>query len=932
MSTLRGTIDWASSYSDSIAVISSSVNNLWMVTATIMVLSMQAGFLMLEAGSVRSKNTINVAQKNITDFIICGCVFILVGAPLMFGVGQTGWFGYGGFDLSQTQTQLMVLFQFAFCATAATIISGAVSERMRFRAYMFLTVLIAGVVYPLFGHLVWGNALIGDNPALLADFGFLDFAGSTLVHVIGGSAALAAVLLIGPRKDLFDAEGKQQKLRGHSSVLTNYGTMVLMFGWLGFNAGAAKPNTEQFSQILLNTVVAMTFGGAAGLLISAFRRNGQTHPKTSTNSILGGLVAITAGCAYVDHYGAAIIGLAGGLTAIAFASILLNKLKIDDPVDAIAVHGGAGIVGTLLVAPFAHAEFITGSRIEQFVIQSAGTSFAAIWAFVLVFGFLWVLNKFTRLRVNSYEEEIGLNIAEHDDGFDTLTVSELLKSQETKGVEASGLWSERVEDDAQDPNPQINVFNRVVEGARLSKLKVEEAETTIERLSTRDQLTGLQNRSAFRQHLVEHPVEELALIYVDLDGFKAINDGFGHAVGDQVLQQVADRLVSNLPPDAVVARFGGDEFVISLPLGAKSKATTKVDWQDKCTGIVHSVSSVVTVGSLELFVGASLGVALFPDHSDDLDELILKADMALYEAKGRGKGCWVLFDQQMEAKAQRRAELESDMRMGIERGEFYGVFQPQVSLKEGRLLGFEALMRWDHPTHGSISPEEFIPIAEQTGFIVEITEWFLHGACAVAADWPLVRGERCKLSVNLSPVQFMRSNVPSMLKLVLDRTGFAASCLEVEVTESVLIDNMRETRAALETIRGMGIQIAMDDFGTGYSSFSYLQGFPINRLKIDRSFVSSLEKKESAQRITKAIIEMGRSLGFVTIAEGVETEAQRQILEDLGCDEFQGYLYSPPMSLVKTLKCIVDANQRDWMSKEPPAASAIKENKSAGSK
>ncbi|MEM8838772.1 MAG: EAL domain-containing protein [Pseudomonadota bacterium] len=913
MEFLRDTVGSTPATPEPMVNVLTSVGNLWIVTATIMVLSMQAGFLMLEAGSTRSKNTINVAQKNIADFIICGCVFILIGVPLMFGAGQTGWFGFGGFDISETKIQLMILFQFAFCATAATIISGAVSERMRFRAYMLLTVLISGIVYPVFGHLVWGNAIIGSNPASLSDIGFLDFAGSTVVHVIGGSAALAAVLHIGPRKDLYDANGKLQTLRGHSSVLTNYGTMVLMFGWLGFNAGGAHPHSDNFSQILLNTVVAMTFGGATGLAISVLRGKGQTRPKTSTSAILGGLVAITAGCAYVDHYGAALIGMIGGLTAVFTASILLNRFGIDDPVDAIAVHGAAGIVGTVMVAPLAHEAFITGSRVEQFAIQLGGTGLAAIWAFATVLVFLWFLKRFVKLRVSAYEEEIGLNLSEHDDSFDTSTISELVGtdlSSASNTSEGSGLLSEHVGDGARDPNSQLNMLSKVVEGARLSKIRVEEAETTINRLSTQDHLTGLHNRTAFRQHLAESAAVELALIYLDLDGFKAINDGFGHSVGDEVLKQIAARLVALLPSDATVARFGGDEFVISLPLKAKAPAGEQQDWQINCSQIVQGASQVLRIGNLELFVGASLGVSLFPHHSGDLDGLILKADMALYEAKARGKGQWVVFNQDMEMKAQRRAELESDMRAGIDRGEFYAVFQPQVLLKESRLIGFEALMRWDHPVHGTIVPSEFIPIAEETGLIVEMSETFIQYACAVAVNWPLVKGQRCKLSVNLSPIQFSRSDVPAMLERVLESTGMDAGSLEIEVTESTLIDDVEETREKLEAIRAMGVKVAIDDFGTGYSSFNYLQGFPLDRLKIDRSFISELEDQESAQRITKAIVELGRSLGLTTIAEGVETEGQRRILEEFGCDEFQGYLSARPMSLAKTLTWIVNTERQ----------------------
>lgn len=921
MDTLRGTIKQTFISSNPTIETIISINDLWVITATIMVLSMQAGFLMLEAGSVRSKNTINVAQKNIADFIVCGCVFILIGAPIMFGAGESGWFGFGSLDITQTQVQISLMYQFAFCTTAATIISGAVSERMYFHVYLLLIVLISGIIYPFYGHLVWGNTILKNNPALLADLGFLDFAGSAVVHILGGSAALAAVLLIGPRKDLFDAEGKIQKLRGHSSVLSNFGTMILMFGWLGFNAGGASPSSDNFSQILLNTIVAMTFGGAAGLLYSVFYTKGKAHPKTTSTSILGGLVAITAGCAYVDHYGAIIIGFSGGLSAILLAYVLLHRFRIDDPVDAIAIHAGAGIIGTLLLVPFASDEFITGSRMQQFFIQLGGLSIAIIWAFGMTLMFLLVLRKFTTLRVTAHEEEIGLNIAEHDTTFDVNTVQELMNTPTytdgATGLQSVHVMGEELGDNAPDSNQHLNLLSKAIGAAQFSKQEAEQAQSTIEMLATYDQLTGLYNRVSFRTNLAKYQDQQFALIYLDLDGFKAINDGFGHNMGDKVLCEIADRIIATVPRGSIVSRFGGDEFVICIPIEGPIFAPDDTKWQNNCSALVDRISQMIEIGNNELFVGASLGVALFPHDADNIDNLILKADMALFEAKAAGKAQWVQFKQKMEDQAHRRIELETDMRAGIERNEFYAQYQPQTCIKEMRLLGFEALMRWNHPVHGNISPMEFIPIAEQTGLITEISEKFILETCKSTVNWPLIKGKHCRLSINLSPVQFRRSNVPDMLRRIIKQSGIAPENLEVEVTESTLIENIEEVKAALELIRNMGIKIAVDDFGTGYSSLSYLQGFPLDRLKVDRSFVSNMENSQSALRVTKAIVDLGKSLELNVIAEGVETEEQRRLLEEFGCDEIQGYFFSPPVSLAKTLALITNANRQPSTTQEP---------------
>ncbi len=910
MEELRGAIDPAVVVAD---MGITTIKEIWLLTATIMVMFMQAGFLMLEAGSVRSKNTINVAQKNIADFIVCGCVFLIIGGPIMLGTSIAGTFGilgWGGLDFGDSTVRLQFLYQFAFCATAATIISGAVAERMTFNAYVCTTVLIAAFVYPIFGHLAWGNAIIPDNPSFLADLGFLDYAGSTVVHTIGGMAALAAVCVVGSRHGRFDENGKPVVIRGHSTVLSNFGTMVLMFGWIGFNAGAADPTSGLVSKIVLNTIIAMTFGGCAGMLYGLWKSKGKTHPKVSANGILGGLVAMTAGCAYYDPYTSALVGLLGGLVAVGLGDIMLHKFKLDDPIDAISVHAGSGILGTLLIAGLAEEQFLNGSRLEQFVVQLMGVALACTFAFITVFVFMKVLSKVLRVRVSVLEEELGLNLSEHDDEFDVTEAESVLAVKSDEEDLSKGI-GETIGEALGDSNQQIGTLSRIVKGANITQLRILEAEDEIVNLATRDQLTGLHNRRAFKEEILNLKDSSngdetgFAVLYIDLDGFKSINDGFGHNVGDEILRVVSQRLVDAAQDGAVVSRFGGDEFVVKLPVDSVDQSD---HWKDVTSEIISSISEKIELDNLELYVGASVGVSLYPDHDRRLDELILKSDMALYEAKSTGKGKWVVFDRSMEDRAMRRKELEADMRAGMERDEFFVEYQPQVSISEGSLVGFEALMRWRHPVHGLISPMEFIPIAEETGLIVPLSESLVETACAAARDWPLVRGKRCTVGVNISPSQFTRSDVYSSLKQILERTGLPAECLEIEVTESMLVTNMQETKATLEQIRSLGVKIAIDDFGTGYSSLSYLQEFPIDRLKVDRSFVREIENSASDQRIAKAIVDLGKSLGLSVIAEGVETEGQRQFLEELCCDQLQGFLYSPPVSLVKTLSLITRAN------------------------
>jgi ammonium transporter, Amt family len=1036
-----GLVDPSSDYLSGLANGASGGASQWLLVATILVLFMQTGFLLLESGSVRSKNTINVSLKNVVDMIICGCAFLAVGASIMFGAGSTGWCGFGGFDLTNSDTQLRLLFQFAFCATAATIISGAVAERMTFNAYMILAAVMAVLIYPVFGHLVWGNALIPGNPSFLADMGFLDFSGSTVVHAIGGWASLAAVLAIGPRKDRFDSTGKIIPMPGHSSVLALSGLMILVLGWIGFNTGSAVPGTAVFSQIALNTVVALCFGGAAGMIYDMSVNKGRLRPRAIVSSILGGLVAITAGCAYVDHFSAMIIGATGGLTATIMADVLLKRFKLDDPVDAIACHGVTGLIGTLLVAVFALPEYlVNGSRLEQLIVQMTGSVIAFIWAFGITFAVLFVMKRLgMAIRVTAEEEEIGLNLSEHGEGFDIESLKELIAGEKTNSANSvlrmsqgeanilDGIGGEAIDEtNGYDRNNAIGLLGKVVGKA---KAIAEENEYNIERLNdiekvgndwlfetdavmqvsrisekffktfgenargvvgrsyfdlltardtsveqhknqiTRreafddlvfgvvgpdrverifsvsgipkfssdgrfegyrgrasdvtdkvkadeeirfmalhDHLTGLKNRAAF-DHFgnVVLKNNELVLIgTIDLDGFKNVNDTFGHQTGDSLLKLVATRISEHLGDDAIVSRFGGDEFVFAKPLKIEN---WQADMKTVSDGLVDWLCAPAVLDGLELFIGGSLGVAVYPDHHHTMSELLRLSDMALYEAKQMGRGQWVPFRQELEDRAKRRKRLETDMRAAIENREFFVEYQPQVSAEERKLKGFEALARWQHPEFGLIAPLEFIVIAEETGLIVELGEYVLREACQSAANWPLINGEACMISVNVSPVQFFKQDLVKLVSRVLADSALDPKRLEIEVTESALVKDPEDATRVLNDLRALGIRVAVDDFGTGYSSLSFLQQFPLDRLKVDRTFVKNLARGGNDYRIAQAIIQLGKSLGLNVIAEGVETQDQFETLAEINIDEIQGFLFSPPVSTAASLAMIIKANE-----------------------
>lgn len=1035
MDELRGALPGPENYLQTLVDSSASTTALWMVIATALVMFMQAGFLLLEAGSMRSKNTVSVAQKNVTDMIIAGCVFLTLGATIMFGIGETGFFGFGGFAFSDPIHQPMLIFQFGFCAAAATIVSGAIGERMSFRAYMLLSLLIATMVYPMFGRIVWGNLLIEDNPTFLADIGFLDYAGGTVVHVVGGAAALAACIVLGARTGRFDAAGRPAAMPGHSSVLSLLGVLILAVSWIGFNAGTAPPGSNAFTNIVVNTIVALCFGGLAALLWDLITNPRAMQPRTSASGILGGLVAVTAGCAYVDFFGAIALGFGGGMVATFGSEILLKKFKLDDPVDAIATHLLAGAYGTMMLAFVALPEHVTDTRLAMFATQALGVGMAVAWAFCTVFVALHVMKRFFAIRVTPEEERIGLNLAEHNAVFDTEQLLNLMKDNkdvpertevisETPGdltesdtsivsrlVSATTQAQQHLAAKAQqlddyekvgtdwmwetDENLNISylsqkfynemgdkanafigkpyasflrqykvpvqqhlaalekhaVFDDVIFeiigqdgvtrmfslsgiprfdvegqfiGYRGRALDVSEklrADDEIRFLAHHDHLTGLSNRASFNKmaaKMLSDPrvvAHGAAVMSLDLDGFKAVNDSFGHTVGDALLQVIAGRIKDTMPENSVIGRFGGDEFVIAMPLGPHGSA----DLEMAARGIVASISQIIELGELQIQVGVSIGSAKLPQDANDLSTLIQFSDMALYEAKASQNERWIAFTPEMHRRLKRRQRLESEMSAAIKNGEFFTVYQPQLDLKDRSLTGFEALVRWHHPELGHLSPVEFIPIAEDTGVITELGHFVLLDACRTATQWPSINGRQLLISVNVSPQQFFNQDLPSIIASALEETGLAATRLEIEITEGTLVRDADVAIEILTTLRKMGVRIAVDDFGTGYSSLSYLQKFPLDRLKIDRAFVREIEKNTNDQRITSAIVDLGRTLGLNVIAEGVETKAQFKTLADMACDEMQGYLFSAPVSALKSMQIIDDAMAGNRMNVDEDA-------------
>ncbi|MET3587812.1 Amt family ammonium transporter [Pseudorhizobium tarimense] len=996
----------------------------WMLFAAGLVMLMQVGFLLLEAGMVRSKNSINVAQKNLLDFVFGVIAFAAIGFMIAFGSanGGFGWDSRFYFlrDLTAHQAAFFV-FQVMFCGTAATIVSGAVAERMKLPAYVFGSLVLSGFIYPVFAHWTWGGALFPNPSAFLAEMGFVDFAGSTVVHATGGWIALAACIVVGPRVGRFREDGTAVRIAGHNPVLSTTGALLLFVGWIGFNGGSTLAASDAVPAIILNTVLAGGMGACVGYVIG-FYQDGVILPEKSSAGLLGGLVAVTASCHLLDPASAMMVGALGGAVAIFGNAFLEQKLRIDDAVGAIGVHAFAGAAGTLAVALFAPvADLPAGGRLAQLHIQLVGIGINFYWAFGLGYAFFWLIDRTIAIRVSGREEEDGLNVAEHATRLGVGHVEDALaelvngtadlgkRLPVVAGDEAerlSGLFNRLIEtmeaeersrqevlhlrrDDEEaervaalanatfeailihrhgilvDGNQQLaqlvgaplneligrpvfeflkdgplskirdmtqmndNVSHEIVlrmangeeipveargrdivyrgEKARIGCIvdlrERKMAEQRIRHLALHDPHTGLPNRALFAEQISQMAElamqgEPFALLLVDIDRFKEINDVYGHQGGDAVIAEVARRLAKAAEAEDLVARLGGDEFALVLR-GVRTEEELRVF----ATSILGLMRQLMPLGSHDrVTASVSLGGALCPDHAPEPEMLIGCADIALQHAKESGRNTYVVFQAGMNELIEKRRALELDLAAGLERGEFQLYLQPRVEPATAAITSYEALVRWNHPKKGMVSPGDFIPVAEASGQIIRLGEWVLAEACRLLDSVP-----GCSISVNVSPLQFRHADFLPNLHDVLVRTGANPARLELEITESVLIENDQRAVSILDEIKHMGFGIALDDFGTGYSSLSYLSRYPFDTIKIDRSFVSNLATTDNAPVIVRSIIELGAGLGMKIVAEGVETIEEALFLAQAGCDELQGYLLGRPKPLTELQRGVDNA-------------------------
>ncbi|MFI3185373.1 MAG: EAL domain-containing protein [Methylococcaceae bacterium] len=517
---------------------------------------------------------------------------------------------------------------------------------------------------------------------------------------------------------------------------------------------------------------------------------------------------------------------------------------------------------------------------------------------------LRVNHAFSSINGYSADDVIGknpsvLNSGRHDAEF----FGGMWESINNMGAWKGELWNRRkngtiypghlIITAVKDQNANVTNYVAMLTDITLSKAAADE----IERLAFYDPLTQLPNRRLLQERL-KHSIKverrdgkHLGLLMLDLDRFKAVNDSLGHLAGDELLQKVGARITARLRDVDLVARLGGDEFVVLLEDIAQPEDAARV-----ARAIITDLSKPFSLSQSEhVQIGASIGISLYPQHGDSPELLMDHADAALYKAKDDGRGCFAYFSEDLTLVARERMVVETRLRRALAQQELRVFYQPQVDIASGRIIGAEALVRWQDPIEGLIPPLRFIPIAEETGLIVEIGEWVLRETCNQGRLWLDSGLPPLTLAVNVSPQQFRRSDICALVATVLSDTGFPAQQLELEITESGLMGNQDKATAILNELRAQGVRLAIDDFGTGYSSLAYLKHFPLDVLKIDKSFIDDIPFHQDDMKIAATIIAMGRILGFKVLAEGVETAAQLDFLREKGCDLYQGYIKSKPV-------------------------------------
>ncbi|WP_193370612.1 ammonium transporter [Pelagibius marinus] len=567
-----------------------NLNHVWTMVAAALVFLMQGGFLLLEAGMVRSKNSINVAQKNIADFIIAGCAFYFLGFGLMFGPSFGGWLGFEMPFWNQRDDWdfTFFVFQLVFCGTAATILSGAVAERMRFSGYLIAAVCVALFIYPVFGHWAWGNLLISDNPAWLADMGFIDFAGSTVVHSVGGWIGLAAIVVAGARIGRFDDDGNALPIHGHSAVLATMGAIVLWVGWIGFNGGSTTAGTPAFAHIISNTILSACFGGAVAMILGRLH-DGLHRPVWPINGVLAGLVGITAGCDVLDTFGAIIIGLTSGIVVVYATMFMERRLKLDDAVGAVAVHGVCGAWGTVLLAAIMPAEHLgEAGRLAQIGVQALGVAAAFVWSFGSALVMFKLIDATIGLRVSAAHELEGLNSAEHGTTLGTGLLQKALEDLANGNADMGRRLDETTGDEAAELAYSFNrlmaKLEEMIDGIAAGAQRLVVASDDLN--STSQQLTNSSQGMLSRAEVVSQATESVSGNVTSMaNAVSGVNDNVTDISGNAA--EVSEHMA--VVSAEVQNMAGAMQAIASSAHEAKEIADTAVDSVTQATGTISTL-------------------------------------------------------------------------------------------------------------------------------------------------------------------------------------------------------------------------------------------------------------------------------------------------------------------------------------------------------
>jgi diguanylate cyclase (GGDEF)-like protein/PAS domain S-box-containing protein len=582
-------------------------------------------------------------------------------------------------------------------------------------------------------------------------------------------------------------------------------------------------------------------------------------------------------------------------TAMGAASVMPDpKLAVPGSAIGSATLGMAVTLMAIVILAIAFSVVMfdrkLNSRAEEEARRLRAFADAAIEGLVVIDGDRIVDANRSFLHIAGYQPELcpgSLSTLLPDLGRGIFPAARDKSATETRLIRADG--HERPVEVLARPLDWSGAAMQVLAVRDISERK--EAAARIAHLAYHDALTGLPNRAVFGEGLAraledaEAVGEPVAVLCIDLDGFKAVNDLMGHAAGDELLVEAAQRLRALAGSDHLAARLGGDEFAIVQRGGGQPHAADLL-----AKRVLAALSDHFLIDGKGVGISCSIGVALYPQDAATPGDLVKNADMALYRAKGDGRGTARFYEVRMDEALRERRLLEADLHLALEREEMHVHYQPLADLDSGSILGFEALLRWNHPVHGAIGPDVFIPLAEESGFIIPLGAWVLRQACAEASEWQAA----LRVAVNLSPVQFTQGDLAAEVEAIVSETGLDPTRLDLEITEGLLIKDADRALAILRRLQALGVKISMDDFGTGYSSLSYFRMFPFDKVKIDQSFIRDMIENPQARAIVRSVIGLGRGLGMPVVAEGVETDAQFQALIVEGCDQVQGYLISRP--------------------------------------